>query len=384
MGLQICWIGWQLDLNTMTVKLMDDKVLRLSEQLDAILTAKATTEKHLQQILGMLIWFTSIAKHLRPHLTEVYKCLYAPPATLFSIPASSWKSFVYCLDDKAKIVKQHPHFALPIGGQVIEVSHHPVCSKLDIPLAPKTTKLQWIRVAVPHQHSFQLTKGARQKLKWFRQLLQRRVHIFPLAQPQPKVMRAAADAFAEANAFGIGGWIITSSQVLWFSEQWTMEQLRQFMPALTKDAQKYISAFEVMAQLALLLMAIRKMTSQHLQLCLPSSSDNTGAEAGINKMLTTKEPTTTFLQMISTLAFQHHIHLTISHIPGHLNDWADNLSRNRLEQWRAYPRFHCSLDDFFEIGRHIFLHPPGEHPPWLTEHTFRSQKRSQPFFFIFG
>ena len=372
LGFRINWIGWQLDLDSMTVKLMDDKVSRLGEHLTELLTAKTVTEKQLQQILGMLIWFTSIAKHLRPHLSEVYRCLYAPPATLFSIPAGSWKSFVSCLDAQAKLVKPHPHFDLPLGGQVVEISHQPVHSKLDIPLAPKTTKLQWIRIAVPHQTSFQLTKGARHKLLWFKKLLQRRVHIFPLAQPRPKVMRAAADAFAEANLFGIGGWIITSSQVLWFSEQWTLEQLRSFLPALNKDAQKYISAFEVLAQLALLFMAIRKLDSHHLQLCLPSSSDNTGAEAGINKMLTIKEPTSTFLQMISMLAFQHHIHLSISHIPGQLNEWADNLSRNRLDQWRAYPRFRCSLQDFFAIGRHITLHPPGEHPPWLTTHTYSS------------
>lgn len=369
LGFQISWIGWYIDLDSMTVQLMQDKVHRLQELLTTVRDAKAVTEKQMQQLLGMLIWFTSIAKYLRPHLSEIYKCLYSPPATLFSIPASSWRSFVDCLDTKAVIVKQHPHFSLPLGGQVIEVSRQPISGKLDIPLAPKTTKLEWIRVLVPLQQHFQLTKGAKQKIKWFLSLLQRQVHIFPLAQPQPKIMRAAADAFADSKEFGIGGWIITSSQVLWFSEQFNIDQLRTFLPGLQKDAQKYISAFEVLAQLALLLMAIRQLASQELQLCLPSSSDNTGAEAGINKMLTTKEPTTSFLQMISTLAFQYQVQLTLSHIPGHLNEWADNLSRNRLNQWKAYPRFRCSLDDFFAIGRHIFLHPPGEHPPWLTKHS---------------
>jgi len=369
LGFQISWIGWNINLDTMTVQLMHDKVNRLQELLQASLEAKAVTEKQMQQLLGMLIWFTSIAKYLRPHLAEIYKCLYSPPATLFSIPAGSWRSFVECLDTQATIVKTHPHFSLPIGGKVLEVSHQPISSKLGIPLAPKTTKLEWIRVQVPLQQHFQLTKEARKKVQWFLSLLKRQVHIYPLAQPQPKIMRAAADAFAESNNFGIGGWIVTSSQAMWFSEQFTMDQLRHFLPGLKKDAQKYISAFEVLAQLALLLMAIRRLASQELQLCLPSSSDNTGAEAGINKMLTTKEPTTTFLQMISTLAFQHHVQLTMSHIPGHLNDWADNLSRDKLDQWRAYPRFRCSLNDFFAIGRHIVLHPPGEHPPWLTKHT---------------
>lgn len=58
----------------MTVQLMQDKVNRLQELLQASLEAKAVTEKQMQQLLGMLIWFTSIARYLRPHLAEIYKC----------------------------------------------------------------------------------------------------------------------------------------------------------------------------------------------------------------------------------------------------------------------------------------------------------------------
>ena len=163
-GFQISWIGWNINLDTMTVQLMHDKVNRLQKLLQASLEAKAVIEKQMQQLLGMLIWFTSIAKYLRPHLAEIFKCLYSPPAILFSIPAGSWRSFVECLDTQATIAKTHPHFSHPIGGKVLEVSHQPISSKLDIPLAPKTTKLEWIRIQVPLQQYFQLTKEARKKV----------------------------------------------------------------------------------------------------------------------------------------------------------------------------------------------------------------------------
>ena len=369
MGHQIIWIGWIFDLHNYTVQLVDTKIERILMLIQDALEAKQVSAKTMEQLLGMLIWFTAIAKHLRPHLAPLYKNLYAPPATLFSIPAASWPAFVALLDSKGYLRQAHPHFAFPLGGRVVEVGHQPVRDKLDIPIAPKTSKLQWVRICAPMQQNFSLTNETRKKLLWFRSILHRKSHIYPLALPTPGVMRAAADAFAEQDSFGIGGWIITSKSIVWFSEQFSMSELRHFRPQLTKDAQKYISAFEVLAQLALLMAASQHLHFDQMQICLPASSDNTSAESSINRQLSTKEPTATFLQWISQWAFQHQMSLQISHIPGKDNSWADDLSRNRLSQWMAYPRFRVSMQDFFDIGRVIKLFPPGPHPPWLRTLT---------------
>ena len=372
LGTQILWIGWIFDLHHYTVQLVDTKIARLLSLIQDALDAHQVSAKTMEQLLGMLIWFTAIAKHLRPHLAPLYKNLYAPPATLFSIPAASWAAFVSSLDSKGYIRQAHPHFAFPLGGRVVEIGHQMVRDKLDIPIAPKTSKLQWVRICAPMQQNFSLTNETRKKLLWFRSILHRNSHIYPLALPPPGVMRAAADAFAEHDSFGIGGWIITSKSIVWFSEQFSMSQLRYFRPKLTKDAQKYISAFEVLAQLALLMAASQHLHFDQMQICLPASSDNTSAESSINRQLSTKEPTATFLQWISQWAFQHQMSLQISHIPGKDNSWADDLSRNRLSQWMAYPRFRVSMQDFFDIGRVIKLFPPGPHPPWLrtlTQHV---------------
>lgn len=108
---------------------------------------------------------------------------------------------------------------------------------------------------------------------------------------------------------------------------------------------------------------------QSSQLCLPSSSDNTAAESSVNRNLSTKEPASSFLQLISEYAMQKHIRLLVSHIPGHLNTWADDLSRDKLEQWLRSPRYRVALSDVFAIGQTITLHPPGNHPDWLTKLT---------------
>ena len=364
-GPHITWIGWCFNLQHYSVQLVPSKVDKLQLLIQSLWSADAVTHKQMEQVLGSLIWFTAIAKHLRPHLAAIYKNLYSPPATLFSIPAASWTAFVHCLDDSATITQPHPHFALPLQGRVVEVGHVPIQQKCDIPITPKTSKLQWVRITIPNQTHFSLTKETVWKLQWFLEILRRQVHIYPLAQPTPSILRAAADAFAEGDLFGIGGWIITAKQVVWFSEQFTMTELRKWKPGLTKDAQKYISGFEILAQLALLITATEHILSTHMQIALPTSSDNTSAESSINRQLSTKEPSATFLQFISQWALQRNVALSVSHIAGRDNTWADDLSRNRLQQWKAYPRFRLSLSTFFSIGRVVKLFPPGDHPPWL-------------------
>ena len=101
---------------------------------------------------------------------------------------------------------------------------------------------------------------------------------------------AAADACAEGHTVGIGGWVITGSAAAWFGETWSIEEIRKTWPFLTKPAQRYIASFETLAQFALLQCTHRITGHRHLQVRVPSGTDNTATEAGINKLFTTKWP----------------------------------------------------------------------------------------------
>ena len=56
-------------------------------------------------------------------------------------------------------------------------------------------------------------------------------------------------------------------------------------------------------------------------------SDNTGAEAGINSLFTTKIPLAFFLEKFCITATSIGIHLDVSHISGKANVLADAISR---------------------------------------------------------
>ena len=139
---------------------------------------------------------------------------------------------------------------------------------------------------------------------------------------------AAADARADGNIVGIGGWISTATQFAWFAEQWNMEEVRRHWPQLVEAPQKYIACFETLAQLALAMMAKTRMQAKHWRFALPAACDNTSAEAGINKLFTTTPPLSDFLKLVATWSACNHVSMQITHLAGESNTWADELSRN--------------------------------------------------------
>ncbi|CAE7834457.1 unnamed protein product [Symbiodinium sp. CCMP2592] len=124
---------------------------------------------------------------------------------------------------------------------------------------------------------------------------------------------------AEGDRVGIGGRITTKQSMAWFAETWSMEEVR--LAFLIKDAQKYIACFETLAQLALAMTARERHAFSQFSVCLPSQSDNTPSEAGVNKLTSYSA-----------------IHYQVSHVAGAHNQWADDLSRGRLQAFSHRPQ----------------------------------------------
>ena len=151
---------------------------------------------------------------------------------------------------------------------------------------------------------------------------------------------------AEGDQVGIGGWVSTKHGLAWFAESYTMEEIRSVWPFLTKNAQKYIACFETVAQLALAMTAKAHLGHTRLSLCLPSESDNTPTEGGVNKLFTTSWPLSEFLSLIASWSSANGVTLQVSHVAGAHNEWADDLSRGRLQAFahRTRDRLRISLD----------------------------------------
>ena len=201
---------------------------------------------------------------------------------------------------------------------------------------PKSTGPTWIRLSDPMCPVIKLTKA------------QNSLHcLLPRIQAIPTTSLslspilsclARADAMAEGNSVGIGGWITTKHSLAWFAESFNMDEIPAQWPFMSKDAQKYIPCFETLAQLALGMAARERHASSHLSICLPSESDNTPTEGGINKLFTTSWPLSEFLSLLASQSSSHGVELQIAHVAGAHNQWADDLSRGRLEAFQHRPQ----------------------------------------------
>ena len=96
---------------------------------------------------------------------------------------------------------------------------------------------------------------------------------------------------------------------------------------LKPDLQKSITCLETLAQIALLLVTSNFFPSPRPPICLKALSDNTGAESSGNKLFTMSRPLCFFVEKLCLLSATTGMEIDVSHIPGHDNAIADDLSR---------------------------------------------------------
>ena len=110
---------------------------------------------------------------------------------------------------------------LPLHARIVAVGSTAVRGKADIPKVPPARKAQWIRVADPRRAEIHLRDNSRNAIDWLESCFShdglRSLRQRPLLQ-----CYATADAMAQGDTVGIGGWIVTANSIAWFSEQYHM------------------------------------------------------------------------------------------------------------------------------------------------------------------
>ena len=117
--------------------------------------------------------------------------------------------------------------------------------KREIAKVVSAQKGMWVRIADPQRSEVHLRQESKEALQWlfacFAHDRQR-----PLRQKPMLHCFAAADARADGDTVGVGGWIVASTQCAWFAVQWQASELRTVWPHLSDAPQRYIACFEVL------------------------------------------------------------------------------------------------------------------------------------------
>ena len=239
----IVWCGWTFHFGLETLHLAQPKLQKLRQQLQALHRSKKVSRKLLEATLGLLMWATSTCPHLRPYMAPLYRDLRSAAGTLKLIYPRTWQHFLDALDDSARVARQPPGLWLPFKAQVLQAGSQQVRSKADLPKAISAQKGVWVRIANPSRSELRLRNESKEALAWLHSCF---------ARDRRRSMRqksllhcfAAADARADGDIIGIGGWIVTAQQCAWFAEQWTSAEIRTVWPHLTDAPQRYIACFD--------------------------------------------------------------------------------------------------------------------------------------------
>ena len=296
----LVWCGWEINFSHDTIQLVSAKLSKLNALIKALLGTRRVPRKTLEQCIGLLIWATSIALHLRSWLAPLYSDLNSPPGSMHSIPPQMWSAFRASLNKDLRTSHSLPGLWITVGSKILEVSGRTMHCTQDIPRVPGTSKPTWVRIADPNNPYTSLSKSSQQCLTWLASCF-RRSPVQPLARPHQLQALAAADACAEDGT------------------------CRTYEPCLVKPGQRYIACFETLAQLALLQATHSHIGGGHYSFSMPSGTDNSATEASLNKLFTTSWPLQLFVQLTAFWAHAHNVLLQPTHVPGRCNDWADDL-----------------------------------------------------------
>ncbi|CAE7221556.1 unnamed protein product [Symbiodinium sp. CCMP2592] len=309
---RVDWIGWRLCFSSGTVSLREEKRLRLLEQVRSLLRGGGRiSTKELESFLGLAMWACALFPTMRAMMHPFYKDLWSPAATNFSIAPESWHSICNFLDSSLRFKASPPHTAIPAGAKLLSARHVPFTTLADLSKVAVTHKRLWLRVECLSSSRRKLSCASIRSLQAFERWLQ---HVAPLASMRPSQV-ADVEAFADASEFEAAG-----------------------IP-FGNDLAKEIASCEALAQ------------------------------AGLNKMFSTKFPLGLVLEHIALLAAMHRISIDVSHVPGAKNCKADALSRPA-----EYPtppdclpcqRIRFGLSALWEPCPEVQIFPSSFTLPWL-------------------
>ena len=208
LGSEIVWIGWRFCFKTTTAALPSDKVVKILDLLQPLCVAKAKIQrKHVEQVIGILIWYTTGASWLRPWLSAFYKLLHKPRAIPKKLSVQQFEQLRGVLGHDLSVRKPLPALDVDENWKL-----HSVCGSVvsflnsQVLQAPRVHQGSVSVVFFSQNHpSTQTCEESAYAAKLFVKAVSIQAPI-PLYWQMGGVLVGAADAYATEADAGLGGW----------------------------------------------------------------------------------------------------------------------------------------------------------------------------------
>ena len=369
-GARIHWIGWQFEITSGYIALPLVKLEKLRNYITQMIRSSRTSKKALEKLVGLLNWVTQIFLLMRCWLPILYKDLFHVPASHFSIDPGHWRNVMACLDNDLKFTSAPTGTGIPVGSTLLAIRHQNVSSLSDLNNIYLSERRTWLRIRDMQSSKRCLSSDSIRILHMFSAWLQSLSLVKCLRPKQLWTGECAADACAHGDTCQIGGFIrFPSGTAVWFSETFSYAKFESMHIPVSKEMQKCIACFETLAQIAILFIFSRSSPGFRYPLRIPSLTDNTGAEAGGNKLFSMSSPMNLFLEKLTLLCTFSGMELDLSHISGERNEEADALSRWDEStpppfQHLLQNRFPLTLEQLWHPETSVAVYPPETFLAW--------------------
>ncbi|CAE6963186.1 unnamed protein product [Symbiodinium sp. CCMP2592] len=296
------WIGWSINLESWVCELPHAKISKILDQITDLLAA------------GDKAFAVSVVWRL--------------PASSVGVSPELWAAIKRNIAEDCVLTRSVGHPSFHKGACITRAANTFVSSKQDLDKVPFRKRRLWVEVKDPGHPLRVLGDAGRSSLIAWRAIFQGTPFMKALRSPIPLKVIAEADAFAEAEVSGLGGYAMwPSGRTVWFSIRKDSQEWAALTSLFPPPLQAHISAMELLAQLLLLWCIFATLPSNRgiCRACL--RSDNSGAEAcaskGLSSVLSMSEIVKKFLAFQAWAGVQ----AEVEHVPGYRDELADALSR---------------------------------------------------------
>ena len=225
LGNELQWIGWCFRINKWCAELPCDKKQKLLVLLLPLTRAKQKIDKRqLERFIGLAIWFTAGALWLRPWLQAFYNLLYKPRAVPMKLDHFQFRELLSVLGVDFCLNRRPASFYAEAGWKLHKVGNQEVTTMSASLLshACMTNGHADVVLLDLRSQSARVSKEVATTAIFFYNTVEAHVSV-PLRLVEGDSSPAAADAFAESDRAGIGGWWLPPGvppcpeNILWFS-----------------------------------------------------------------------------------------------------------------------------------------------------------------------
>lgn len=374
---RVCWIGWSISTQTWSVVLTSTKILNIVDLISKVSSAAKLHVKDLESLIGKLLWVTNLWKHLRPLLSPLYLCLHHPPPTMVRISLAQWDACLRVMDESLVLTSDIGHSSLLKGVRIVRIANTNLSSLQQARSLLHHSRRLWAAISVPTSPVRKLDNLASESFLVWKKLFQSTPMSFSMLSPMWINCKTTADACADQFSAGFGGTVfLTDERCAWFQFQISLAEAQAVWPWVSSSMQKHISAWELLAQFALIFTISELLGPRSVTVEVPQASDNSAAQAVADKGLSVNPGMASILGAYFSFMRWRHIFSRIVHIPGHLNDLADALSRFCTHELSDADRVSVPWQSFFDHSP-IFTASSNGNCRWPSslQTSSRGQKR---------